>query len=51
MLHAGAQALVAWSLQNSFGAAGFQMVAEEDSADLRCAKPLSTPHYVKFQRC
>lgn len=31
----GAQALVAWSLQNSFGANGFSMVAEEASNDLR----------------
>jgi 3'(2'), 5'-bisphosphate nucleotidase / inositol polyphosphate 1-phosphatase len=31
----GAQALVAWSLQRSVGEAGFSMVAEEDSEDLR----------------
>jgi hypothetical protein len=32
---AGAQALVAWSLQQSFPDVPLQMVAEEDSADLR----------------
>jgi hypothetical protein len=34
---AGAQALVAWSLQQAFPDAPLQMVAEEDAADLRCA--------------
>jgi hypothetical protein len=33
----GAQALVAWSLQQAFPDAALQMVAEEDAADLRCA--------------
>lgn len=32
---AGAQALVAWSLQQTFSDIPFRMVAEEDSADLR----------------
>ena len=34
---AGAQALVAWSLQQAFPDEPLQMVAEEDAADLRCA--------------
>ena len=33
--HAGAQVLVAWSLQQSQPGNAFSMVAEEDSADLR----------------
>lgn len=35
--HAGAQAIVVWSLQRAFPNTPMQMVAEEDSADLRCA--------------
>ena len=35
---AGAQALVAWSLQQAFPNAPLQMVAEEDAADLRCVR-------------
>ena len=33
---AGSQALVAYSLQKSLPDSQFSMVAEEDSADLRC---------------
>lgn len=32
----GAQALVAWSLQQSYPGEAISLVAEEDSADLRC---------------
>lgn len=35
-MSAGSQALVAYSLQKSLPGAQFSMVAEEDSADLRC---------------
>jgi 3'(2'), 5'-bisphosphate nucleotidase/inositol polyphosphate 1-phosphatase len=38
----GAQALVAWSLHDSFAGAPFSMVAEEDAADLRVESGAAT---------
>lgn len=39
----GAQAVVAWVLQKASPGAAISMVAEEDSADLRCTPPPPPP--------